>query len=364
MKVGSLFSGCMGFDLGLEAAGFEIAWACESDVPCRRVISRHRPDLPIYEDVRMFSEGENINDVPHVDVIAGGFPCQDLSQAGSGAGLAGERSGLWFCMRDAIRALSPRYVLIENVTGLATKMGSRPGESALGTVVADLAEAGYMGSWIRLRASDVGAPHKRERIFLLASNAECIRIDPRRWLCGRDAGEYGRSPQAPVSAGSQMARAEDALADRAASADAERERLYGRGERDAQGETEERHRWSVASGHSAPSPDSDSERREEYGGSIATRTEITSARGDSEKRDWGVYAPAIERWTEVFGREPPAPTDDRGRLNPNFTEWMMGFPDGWTEGESRTQRLRMLGNAVVVQVGETVGHILMEGTRP
>ena len=74
MKVGSLFTGCMGFDLGLEAAGFEVAWACESDAACRRVIARHRPDLPIYEDVRMFSEGVGLEEVPRVDVIAGGFP--------------------------------------------------------------------------------------------------------------------------------------------------------------------------------------------------------------------------------------------------------------------------------------------------
>lgn len=73
MRVGSLFSGCLGLDLGLEAAGFEIAWACESDPACRRVIARHRPDLPIYEDVRMFDGGE-ANGVPAVDVIAGGFP--------------------------------------------------------------------------------------------------------------------------------------------------------------------------------------------------------------------------------------------------------------------------------------------------
>lgn len=73
LRVGSLFSGCLGFDLGLEAADFEIAWACESDPACRRVITHHRPDLPIYEDVRMF-EGVQAEEVPRVDVIAGGFP--------------------------------------------------------------------------------------------------------------------------------------------------------------------------------------------------------------------------------------------------------------------------------------------------
>lgn len=73
MTVGSLFTGCMGFDLGLEAAGMEVVWACESDPACQRVIARHRPDLPIYEDVRMFSEEVGV-EVPRVDVLAGGFP--------------------------------------------------------------------------------------------------------------------------------------------------------------------------------------------------------------------------------------------------------------------------------------------------
>jgi DNA (cytosine-5)-methyltransferase 1 len=74
VKVGSLFSGCRGLDLGLEAAGFETIWACESDPACRRVIARHRPDLPVYDDVRMFAGGVDVSEVPRVDVIAGGFP--------------------------------------------------------------------------------------------------------------------------------------------------------------------------------------------------------------------------------------------------------------------------------------------------
>lgn len=89
MTVGSLFTGCMGLDLGLEAAGLEIAWACESDAACRRVIGRHYPDLPVYEDVRMF-EGVAAEEVPRVDVIAGGFP---LAVSGSLPGRLRGRAG-------------------------------------------------------------------------------------------------------------------------------------------------------------------------------------------------------------------------------------------------------------------------------
>jgi C-5 cytosine-specific DNA methylase len=125
VKVGSLFTGCAGLDLGLELAGHEIVWACESDRWCRQILNERRPGLEIYPDVRELDDG-----IPSVDILAGGFPCTDLSHAGKGAGLAGERSGLWFAFADTIRTLRPRHVIIENVPGLATKVGGRAGESA------------------------------------------------------------------------------------------------------------------------------------------------------------------------------------------------------------------------------------------
>ena len=388
--VGSLFSGCMGLDLGLEAAGWEIAWACENDPACRRVISRHKPHLTVVPDVREVDEC-----LPHVDVLAGGFPCQDLSQAGSGAGLSGERSGLWHEMSRAIRALQPGYVIVENVPGIATKMGSRPGESALGTVVADLAEAGYVGSWIRLRASDVGAPHKRERVFILATNPERVRVHTSGGVRGGGEGEPRRSSQEAVSTGPQVARAEDAVSDSAAAADAERERFNGRGGGDAHPASGEGDRWSFPAGsptsashadsrrrafigitqsgrlkrpsgdvtdgsdrEGQAAADADGERRAQHGGTIPGEAPLFAADGDSERRAWGIYAPAILRWEGAIGRSAPRPTDDRGRLNPEFTAWMMGFPPEWTKQENRTQQLRMLGNSVVVQVGEVVGRML------
>lgn len=299
-------------------------------------------------------------------------------------------------MADAIRTLQPGYVIIENVPGIATKMGSRPGESALGTVIADLAEAGYVGSWIRLRASEVGAPHRRERVFVLATNPERVRVDASRGLRRGSSSEHAGSAQEAVPTGTQVARAEDAVANSTTAADTERERqhrsrriyaLHPTGEGNGWTEPEgsplspansdsggfasiresepggiERPSGDVTDGcdrEGTPTSDANRERRPEHRGTIAGEQTEPAADGDSEGREWGIYAPAILRW-ERLTRSAPRPTDDRGRLNPAFTEWMMGFPDGWTEGESRTQRLKMLGNAVVVQVGEAIGRMLYE----
>lgn len=299
-------------------------------------------------------------------------------------------------MADAIRALHPAYVIIENVPGLATKMGSRPGESALGTVVADLAEAGYVGSWIRLRASEVGAPHRRERIFVIAADPKRVRIDTGSELRGGSEGEPERSPQEAVSAGTQVARTEDAVADSAPAADTRSERFDGAGVGDTQAPTEGRlDGRPIPARPSSPATDTDgrgrtllgvagapgiegasgdladgldsetasaaytdSERRTQYGRTLTGAQALTSPDGDSEGREWGIYAPAVLRWERILGRSAPRPTDDRGRLNPEFTAWMLGFPPNWVEGENRTQQLRMLGNAVQVQCGEVIGRML------
>jgi DNA (cytosine-5)-methyltransferase 1 len=153
--VGSLFSGIGGLDLGLERAGFRVAWQCESDEYARAVLRKHWPDVPCYEDVRALDGSE-----PGIDLLCGGFPCQDLSVAGKRAGIDGARSGLWREFARVIGLLRPQFVLVENVPGLLA--------GGLGRVLGDLAACGYDAEWDCLRASDVGAPHKRERVFLVA----------------------------------------------------------------------------------------------------------------------------------------------------------------------------------------------------
>lgn len=158
MKVGSLFSGIGGFDLGLEHAGFTIEWQVEIDEYARRVLAKHWPNVTRYEDIRAI----DWRTVTPVDVLCGGFPCQDLSIAGRKAGLKeGTRSGLWFEYAKAIRILRPKYILVENVSGLLVN-------HAMGRVLGDLAECGYDAEWSSIRASDFGFPHERKRIFLAA----------------------------------------------------------------------------------------------------------------------------------------------------------------------------------------------------
>lgn len=156
LTVGSLFSGIGGLELGLERAGMRCVWQCEIDPYCQRVLARHWPDVLRLRDVR----GVNAGTVPPVDVLCGGFPCQDFSQAGKGAGLAGARSGLWFEYARVIRELRPSYVIVENVRNLIAR--------GLDGVLGSLAEIGYDAEWDCIPAAAFGAPHPRDRIWLVA----------------------------------------------------------------------------------------------------------------------------------------------------------------------------------------------------
>lgn len=185
LPIGSLFSGVGGLDLAVQAApGGHIAWHAESDPHAAQVLTRHWPDVPNLGDVRAI----DWHSADPVCVLTAGFPCQDLSVAGPRTGLAtGTRSGLWRQTAGAIEALNPCLVVIENVRGLLSTragtptlrhvepcprcVGDRPGQPrmrALGVLLADLADLGYDANWTCLRASDVGASHRRERVFLTA----------------------------------------------------------------------------------------------------------------------------------------------------------------------------------------------------
>ena len=161
MKFGSLFAGIGGIDLGLERAGMECAWQVEIDPFCRKVLAKHWPDVPKFEDVREVGA----HNLPPVDVIAGGFPCQDISLAGKGAGIAeGTRSGLWFEYRRIICELRPRYVFIENVPALLARGGAR--------VASDIAEVGMDYEWDCIPAGALGAHFVGDRFYGVASDPE------------------------------------------------------------------------------------------------------------------------------------------------------------------------------------------------
>lgn len=150
---GSLFAGIGGFDLGLERAGWKPAWQVEIDPFCRKVLQRHWPEVPKFEDVREVGR----HNLAPVDLICGGFPCPVVSRAAHGRN-AGE--WLWPEFARIIRLLQPKFALVENVNGLR--------ERRLGEVLGDLAEIGYDAEWNVLPASLFGAPHKRARVWVVA----------------------------------------------------------------------------------------------------------------------------------------------------------------------------------------------------
>lgn len=155
MKVGSLFTGIGGLDLGLERAGMEIRWQVEIDPFCRAVLEKHWPHVPKYGDIREVKGDE----LEPVDLICGGFPCQPISVAGRRLGEADPR-WLWPEFARIVRVVRPKYVLVENVPGLLVR--------GMGGVLGDLAALGYDAEWDCIPAAAVGAPHLRDRVFIVA----------------------------------------------------------------------------------------------------------------------------------------------------------------------------------------------------
>jgi DNA (cytosine-5)-methyltransferase 1 len=216
-----LFSGIGGFSLGLERAGMRTLAFCEIEPYCRAVLKKHWPNVPIFEDVTKLKGA----DVGSADIICGGFPCQDISLAGKGAGIQGERSGLWREYARLISEIRPKYAIIENVPALRGRGLSR--------VLCDLAALGYDAEWHCIPASAIGARHRRDRIWIVAysnlpgySQAGLREADSRRqadWSSGtRSAASdslrqrYGVDSQQPfMEADRRRILTKDALRERA-----------------------------------------------------------------------------------------------------------------------------------------------------
>lgn len=335
ITIGSLCSGVGGLDLAVESFfDARVEWVAENDPDPSLVLERHWPGVMNLGDVTSVDWSL----VPRVDVLTGGTPCQDLSTAGRMAGfMPGTRSNLWVAMRDAIAILRPKVVVWENVRGALharadSKVESEPGLLGVGTarpalraigrVLGDLAQLGFDAEWAGVRASDVGAPHQRFRLFVIAYNPG-VRRDFRS--VGEPEGARVRSADRRWPAG-----AVNLLPTLVA---AEGEKASGRQnilERVGAGQL-----WLT-------NVINDMQRVE-----------------GSWKTEAGVdYGPAIARWEETLGRPAPAPTLPDGangnhRLSARFAEWMMGLPDGWVTDPdlelSRNEQLRACGNAVVPQ---------------
>ena len=161
ITVGSLFSGIGGLDLGLERAGFEVKWQIENNPYCQGILAKHWPDVKRYGDITTVTGHE----LTPVDMICGGFPCQPVSVAGQRQGVNDDKGRwLWPEFRRIVELVRPRFVFVENVTGLLTANDGH----AFGDILGDLAELGYDAEWSVLSASDVGAPHLRKRVWLVA----------------------------------------------------------------------------------------------------------------------------------------------------------------------------------------------------
>lgn len=159
LKVLDLFSGIGGFSLGLErTGGFETVAFCEIEEFPRKVLAKHWPEVPCYEDVRQLPF--HLERIKSAEVVTAGFPCQDISFAGDGAGLAGERSGLWWMVRRTLRLVRPRLAVLENVAALLNR--------GMGTVLGSMAAIGYDAEWHSVPLSAHGAPHRRDRLCILA----------------------------------------------------------------------------------------------------------------------------------------------------------------------------------------------------
>lgn len=333
--IGSLCSGYGGLDLAVEGFfGARTAWFSEFDPAPSKVLAHHWPTVPNLGDMTRIDWGS----VDPVDIIAGGTPCQDLSGAGRRAGMTeGTRSNLWVQMREAIAVIRPRFVVWENVrgaysayavseveseTGLLGGYGpDRPALRALGRVLGDLSDLGYDTQWVGVRASDVGAPHGRFRVFVLAhAEGDSGRFSNRNNRTTTDTADFGHE-----RAGNTWGR------------------------------------WDGLENHRHTLGDADIPRLEGRRIPTERRSERTAGAHDLGTIQWGVYEPAIRRWEQVLGRSAPAPTEPTGkggahRLSPTFVEWMMGAESGWVTdpeiGLTRNQQLKALGNGVVSQQAE------------
>ena len=350
MRIGSLFSGYGGLDLAALQLfpQSSVAWHCEWDDAPAKILDHHWPRVPNLRDVTEV----DWTTIEPVDILTGGYPCQPFSAAGQRKGTDDERH-LWPYVRDAIRLLRPRFTLLENVAGHRSLGFDR--------VLGDLAEDGMHVRWTSLRASDVGAPHHRERIFILVSAPNANGAALREHAGESPAKEaWTQSGDRSGDLGGERSDQDRRNAPNPNSGECDRdERTQGR---QALG------REAFAGcGVGLPS-DTDRVGCGQGSGqsSAGEAEESTPVSGVSALPDWGTYGPAVRRW-ERLTRPAPAPTELNGngrpRLNAAFAEWMMGLPAGHVTavpGISRANQLKAIGNGVCPQQAVSAYSSLLE----
>ena len=327
MRVLSLFSGIGGFDIGLERAGMRTVAFCEFDPYCQAVLKRHWPEVPIYDDVRSLSADTLRRDgVWPIDVIAGGFPCQDLSYAGKRAGIEGERSGLWSEFARLIGEVRPWFALMENVPGLLS--------AGHGRVLGDLAALGYDAVWDCVPASALGAPHRRDRVWIIAHTQH-----PHADLAGlhRAAQHVVGDAEPGNEQVSEPRQVREILADAASGG--------CQGVHDGHAEP-----IDVAARSGAVCNASIAGLSDRIRGSL----ERSGTQPELERPDWrqpeprlGRVADGVSHWVDASG----------------WLEEPEGVPRVATGIENRASRLKALGNSIVPQVAFLIGQAVMESTK-
>lgn len=307
LRVLDLCSGIGGYSLGLErTGGFETIAFCEADEFCREVLRKHWTETPVYEDVRSLTYDRlRADGLGAIDVICGGWPCQDLSVAGKRAGIDGERSGLWREFARLIGVIRPRWTLLENVANLLSGDHGK----WMGRVLGDLAEiGGYDVEWHCIPASAVGAPHRRDRVWIVA-NANGFG-------CGAfGTGQIQGKPSDSSSAASQQSTL---------MAHAECQGLY-------QGHLDQT-------------------------GPIARCGEFIGAHREAEP---GVGGIAHGISTRMDGDRTVIHDIGTASPNPWQGDWEMNTPRVAHGVPDRADRLRALGNALVPQIPELIGHAIL-----
>lgn len=353
MKFISLFAGIGGFDLGFERAGMECVAQVERDTAATGALAHHWPGVARFDDVCTFGK-DSINGP--VDLICGGFPCQDLSVAGRRAGLAGERSGLWFEFARIVGEVRPQWVVIENVPGLLSSNGGRD----FAVILHGLGQFGYLSAWRILDAQYFGVAQRRRRVFVVASlgDGRAVQI-----LFESDSVRGDSAPRREEGqgiAGTLESRARtggyDPGAHGAASGHLIANTLLGKS-----GHRYEPTSETLAAGtlHSGFAHRDASCANNNHVVAFHHRASASQTMNPSE------ISPSLDK-----SKEPAAMTAAGvRRLMPVECERLQGFPDDWTryaivngvaKEQSDSARYRQTGNAVAVPVAEWIGHRIME----
>jgi DNA (cytosine-5)-methyltransferase 1 len=366
MRTLSLFSGIGGFDLGFERAGMTVVGVCEIDKHAQKILQRHFPDATLHDDVRKvhYARGS-------VDLICGGFPCQDLSVAGKRRGLEGERSGLWFEFARVIDETEPQWVVIENVPGLFSSDGGRD----FATIIQWLAKRGYGVGWRVLDSQGFGLAQRRKRVFIVASFGTprgcTLLLEPEsvRWDTTTRRGERQGHTGAVAKClmGSNHRRdwetetmipvvANALTAMRAGSPDEVRGTMIPFA---IQGNIIDRQKGGadgIGISQSNISYTLTAVDRHAVAVQDIAPTLRVEAKQSLMSGDGNINAPlAIATlWESSHGYVGVR------RLTPTECERLQGFPDGWTSGQSDTHRYKQLGNAVSVPVAEWIGRRIMQ----